>query len=99
VSSTQQACHAWAAGARKEEREQSLPIQKGYKSACAAREKTYHSRSLYMIVKKTWRKRLTAFMSTAKRYNHASPDILAFGGGETVGRFWFLLVDVSRGLD
>jgi hypothetical protein len=37
----------------------------------------YHSRSLYMMVKKTWRKRLTAFISTAKRYNHASPDILA----------------------
>lgn len=37
----------------------------------------YHSKSLYMIVKKTWRKRLTAFTSTAKRYNHASPDILA----------------------
>ena len=30
-----------------------------------------------MIVKKTWRNRLTAFISTAKRYNHASPDILA----------------------
>lgn len=29
-----------------------------------------------MMVKKTWRKRLTALMSTAKRYNHASPDIL-----------------------
>ena len=37
----------------------------------------YHSKSLYMMVKKTWRNRLTAFMSTAKRYNHASPDILA----------------------
>jgi hypothetical protein len=31
-----------------------------------------------MIVKKTWRKRLTAFISTASRYNHASPDILCF---------------------
>jgi hypothetical protein len=30
-----------------------------------------------MMVKKTWRKRLTALMMTAKRYNHASPDILA----------------------
>ena len=37
---------------------------------------THHSRSLYMIVKKTCRKRLTAFMRTASRYNHASPDIL-----------------------
>ena len=37
---------------------------------------TYHSKSLYMIVKKTCRKRLTAFMSTAKRYSHASPDIM-----------------------
>ena len=36
----------------------------------------YHSRSLYMIVKKTWRKRLTALMSTAMRYSHASPDIM-----------------------
>lgn len=35
----------------------------------------YHSKSLYMIVKKTWRKRLTAFMSTANRYSHASPDM------------------------
>jgi len=38
--------------------------------------KTHHSRSLYMIVKKTWRKRLTAFISTANRYSHASPDIM-----------------------
>lgn len=37
---------------------------------------TYHSRSLYMIVKKTCRNRLTAFISTANRYNHASPVIL-----------------------
>ena len=29
-----------------------------------------------MIVKNTWRKRLTAFMSTANRYSHASPDIM-----------------------
>jgi hypothetical protein len=29
-----------------------------------------------MMVKKTCRKRLTAFMRTASRYNHASPDIL-----------------------
>ena len=39
--------------------------------------KAYHSKSLYMMVKKTCRNRLTAFMSTAKRYNHASPDMLA----------------------
>ena len=38
---------------------------------------TYHSRSLYMIVKKTWRKRLTAFIRTASRYSHASPVIVA----------------------
>lgn len=43
------------------------------------RASTYHSRSLYIIVKKTWRNRLTAFMSTAKRYNHASPDIVMDG--------------------
>ena len=36
----------------------------------------YHSRSLYIIVKNTWRNRLTAFMSTANRYSHASPDII-----------------------
>jgi hypothetical protein len=36
-----------------------------------------------MMVKKTWRKRLTALMMTAKRYNHASPDILATLNGET----------------
>lgn len=33
-----------------------------------------------MIVKKTCRKRLTAFMSTARRYSHASPDIIDAGG-------------------
>ncbi len=43
----------------------------------SSQELPYHSRSLYMIVKKTWRNRLTAFMTTAKRYNHASPDMLA----------------------
>lgn len=37
---------------------------------------TYHSKSLYIMVKKTWRKRFTAFISTARRYNHASPDII-----------------------
>lgn len=37
---------------------------------------TYHSKSLYIIVKKTCRKRFTAFMSTARRYSHASPDIM-----------------------
>jgi hypothetical protein len=37
---------------------------------------TYHSKSLYIIVKNTWRKRLTAFINTAKRYNHASPVIV-----------------------
>lgn len=40
-------------------------------------ENAYHSKSLYMMVKNTCRNRLTAFMMTAKRYNHASPDILA----------------------
>jgi hypothetical protein len=39
-------------------------------------EGTYHSRSLYMIVKKTCRKRLTAFINTASRYSHASPVIV-----------------------
>lgn len=38
--------------------------------------RTYHSKSLYMMVKKTWRKRLTAFISTASKYSHASPDII-----------------------
>jgi hypothetical protein len=37
---------------------------------------TYHSRSLYMIVKNTWRKRLTALINTDNRYSHASPDIM-----------------------
>jgi hypothetical protein len=37
----------------------------------------HHSKSLYMMVKNTCRKRLTAFISTAKRYSHASPDILS----------------------
>ena len=37
---------------------------------------THHSKSLYIMVKNTWRKRLTAFIRTANRYNHASPDML-----------------------
>lgn len=41
-----------------------------------SRTRTYHSKSLYMIVKKTCRKRFTALMSTARRYSHASPDIM-----------------------
>jgi hypothetical protein len=36
---------------------------------------SYHSRSLYIIVKKTCRNRLTALSRTASRYNHASPDM------------------------
>ena len=39
---------------------------------------THHSKSLYMIVKKTWRNKLTAFMRTASRYSHASPDIMRY---------------------
>ena len=46
-----------------------------WEERCKAR--THHSRSLYMMVKKTWRKRLTALMRTASRYSHASPDIIA----------------------
>lgn len=38
--------------------------------------KAYHSRSLYIIVKNTCKNRLTALISTANRYNHASPDII-----------------------
>jgi hypothetical protein len=45
----------------------------------------YHSKSLYMIVKKTWRKRLTAFISTANRYNHASPVIVGVGVPRALG--------------
>jgi hypothetical protein len=37
---------------------------------------TYHSRSLYMMVKKTCRNRLTAFINTANRKSQASPDIM-----------------------
>lgn len=40
------------------------------------RGRTYHSKSLYIMVKKTWRKRLTALISTASKYSHASPDII-----------------------
>lgn len=36
----------------------------------------HHSRSLYMMVKKTWRNRLTAFINTANKYSHASPVIV-----------------------
>lgn len=38
--------------------------------------KTYHSKSLYIIVKKTCKKRLTALINTANRYNQASPDMV-----------------------
>ena len=41
------------------------------------RRVTYHSRSLYMMVKKTCRNRLTALINTANRNSHASPDILS----------------------
>jgi hypothetical protein len=56
---------------------------RGKEGAVEGRFVAYHSKSLYMMVKKTWRNRLTAFMSTAKRYNHASPDILAVLGVES----------------
>lgn len=46
--------------------------------------KTYHSRSLYMMVKKTWRKRLIAFKSTASKKSQASPVILA--ADDEIGR-------------
>jgi len=36
----------------------------------------YHSRSEYIIVKKTCRNRFTALINTARRYSHASPDIM-----------------------
>lgn len=55
---------------------------------------TYHSRSLYMMVKKTWRNRLTAFMSTAKRYNHASPDMVI--GLLTADRGMKLFISADR---
>jgi len=32
-----------------------------------------------IMVKKTWRNRLTAFNSTARRYSHASPDMMISG--------------------
>lgn len=37
---------------------------------------TDHSRSLYMMVKKTWRNRFTALIRTANKYSHASPDMV-----------------------
>ena len=49
-----------------------LTVRRGLRKA----EATYHSKSLYMIVKNTCRNRFTAFINTANRYNHASPDIL-----------------------
>lgn len=44
---------------------------------------TYHSKSLYMIVKKTCKNRLTALTNTDSKNSHASPDIILavlFGG-------------------
>lgn len=58
---------------------------------------TYHSRSLYMIVKKTCRNKLTAFISTANRYSHASPDIIfAIELPRLVSRVFRRLRQVSR---
>lgn len=37
---------------------------------------TYHSKSLYMMVKKTCKNRLTALINTDRRNNQASPDIM-----------------------
>lgn len=49
----------------------------GAVSICARRVGcTHHSKSLYIMVKKTCRNRLTAFINTARRYNHASPVIV-----------------------
>jgi hypothetical protein len=42
------------------------------------RNETHHSRSLYIIVKKTCKNRLTALIRTANRYSHASPDIMTW---------------------
>lgn len=52
---------------------------------------TYHSKSLYMMVKKTCRKRLTALINTAKRKSHASPDIMP-----TVQKLELNLVAIRR---
>lgn len=48
---------------------------------------TYHSKSLYIMVKKTCRKRLTALINTASRYSQASPDIISTQGAESKIRF------------
>ena len=53
-----------------------LPDQRVVQNDSTARVRTYHSKSLYIMVKKTCRKRLTALISTASRYSHASPDII-----------------------
>ena len=45
---------------------------------CSRKMMAYTSKSLYMMVKKTWRKRLTALSNTARRKSHASPVILAY---------------------
>lgn len=42
--------------------------------------RAYHSKSLYMMVKKTCRNRLTALINTANRKSHASPDIMTCFG-------------------
>lgn len=39
-----------------------------------------------MIVKKTWRNRLTALIRTANRYSHASPDIILNAGSSAFDR-------------
>ena len=63
---------AWQSSTVYERRDFGIPQPYGV----GRRRDTHHSRSLYMIVKKTWRNRLTALISTANRYNHASPDIM-----------------------
>jgi hypothetical protein len=49
---------------------------------------TYHSRSLYMIVKNTCKNKLTAFMTTASKNSHPSPVILALFSGFLLYSQW-----------
>ena len=76
-----------------------LPDQCVVQNESTARGRTYHSKSLYIMVKKTCRKRLTALISTASRYSHASPDIIVmFAVDPTTSRDYLAICHTTSGL-
>lgn len=50
---------------------------------------TYHSRSLYIMVKKTCKNRLTALINTANKNSHPSPDMIVMCFLVDQVKMWF----------